>query len=324
MTFSSDSKHLAFVAQSHMTKGGWELPIEQVVIDGVAGHKYATIKTAFLEPREDASRVQLEFAKDGAHIIYIAIKLPLNPFLPADVQVKTNPVVVIDGKEGPEFERLSNLVLSPDGRRAVYVGGNQENGRLNYHVVENGQPGPGYDGISKVLFSPDSKKLIYFAVNDKSGVMVIDGQETDSHRNYYDMVNGILFSKNVRHMAYLDRDEHNAVGVVLDGKLFPGSAAPATPNWNSCLTTSISPFAIKMQRRRFTGRSSAMPKMPARRQARWCSATVANISPRSTRGPGRKCGTKTKTPPITYSIRRNYRSMVTCKKSIVMQSEKYA
>ncbi len=223
ITFSDDSRHLAFVAATGSNRVGSS---NQIVFDGVAGRKYWLIRG---EPERETvdgrvqERFRLPISGDGAHVAFISAKEPPNTH---DTQEADLPhFVVIDDKEGTPFEHVRNIVISPDGRRIVYIADNHENGRVTSHLVENGQPGSDYDQIGAVLFSPDSKKLIYFANSRDKGLIVIDGQESDCNRDFYDSISPVIFSKDGQHMAYLDREEHDTskVVVVLDGKRFPVS-----------------------------------------------------------------------------------------------------
>ena len=96
---SDDQKHIAFTVK---TSGG-----EFVMVDGVARKTYTSILR--LPLTEAGVQQQIKFSPDGLRVAYVARRG--ERFL-----------VVVDGKEGPEYERIrvGALSFSPDSRRLAY------------------------------------------------------------------------------------------------------------------------------------------------------------------------------------------------------------
>ncbi|HOF87645.1 MAG TPA: hypothetical protein PLZ36_06005 [Armatimonadota bacterium] len=91
--------------------------------------------------------------------------------------------VVVDGVEGPPYDRIGAIAFSPDGKRLAYVA---KQG-AGWKVVVDGQPKALYDQIIPayaysssidLAFSRDSRHLAYPAWRGGRKMLVVDGRET--------------------------------------------------------------------------------------------------------------------------------------------------
>jgi WD40 repeat protein len=95
--------------------------------------------------------------------------------------------VVLDGKNGPEFDAITKPSFSPDGRRIVYEAarlypdGSQKD---TWFVVVDGQPKPEYDGLIRgsVAFSADGNHVVYGACQGDQRLVLIDDQISPGYR----------------------------------------------------------------------------------------------------------------------------------------------
>jgi hypothetical protein len=110
--------------------------------------------------------------------------------------IGTGWVVALDGKEGPEFEKVSRPVFSPDGSRLACVVGHgdgsffrQTGAQARRKVIADNHEGKEYDCLNiALLFSPNGDHLIYTVLagdNDKKSIVVIDGQEGKSYDDVF-------------------------------------------------------------------------------------------------------------------------------------------
>lgn len=92
----------------------------------------------------------LTYSSDSRHLAYVAIKN--EQFL-----------IVVDGKEGPVFDRVISPQFSPDGRYLVYRA--RQNGKRFVVVADpNGKvlkQHPGYERVFEVVFTADGKSVAY-------------------------------------------------------------------------------------------------------------------------------------------------------------------
>ncbi len=187
---SDDQKHIAFTVK---TNGG-----EFVMVDGVAGKTYTSILRAPLT--EAGVQQQIKFSPNGRRVAYVARRG--EKFL-----------VVVDGKEGPEYDRLRVGApnFSPDSRRLAYFA---ERGGKTIAVIDGVESKP-FDGSSSVAptFSPDSRRVVYLANHGKGTHIIIDGVETAEP----EYVGQPDFSKTGKRMAYVVVRQDKWY-VVTDGK----------------------------------------------------------------------------------------------------------
>jgi Tol biopolymer transport system component len=187
---SNDDKHIAY---SVKTNDG-----EFVMVDGVAGKTYTSIPRYPLT--EAGIQEQIKFSPDGRRVAYVARK-----------GVKF--LVVVDGKEGPEYDRIrvGAPSFSPDSRRLSYFA---ERGGKTFAVVDGIESKP-FDRSSShaPTFSPDSRRVVYMAQHGKQTHVVIDGVEVVEP----EYVSEPKFSKTGKRMAYVVVRKDQWL-VVIDGK----------------------------------------------------------------------------------------------------------
>lgn len=123
--------------------------------------------------------------------------------------------VVHGPREGPAFEAVDGLTLSPDGLRAAYVGFSGATGSV-LADEELLYEGPGRPS-SAVHWSPDSRRVACEIREDGRSFLLL-GQDRGRP---FDSVNEVLFSPDGRQIAYRAREDGREV-VVRDGK--PGPA----------------------------------------------------------------------------------------------------
>ncbi len=114
--------------------------------------------------------------------------------------------VVVDGKTGPVFDAIDNLVFSFDGARHAY---RAQKGKKQCVVVD-GVPGPLYDGIpvnknlKNMTFSPDSKRFAYVGAKDDTCFLVVDNIE---QKQGFKLIEEVIFSPDSAHIYYKGQAE---------------------------------------------------------------------------------------------------------------------
>ena len=115
---------------------------------------------------------------------------------------------VVDGKIGPAWARIYSGDFSPGGRHTAFVG--KLNGR--FYAVIDGRKSPDYDSSVRVRFSEDSRHWFYSAKRFGSKFIVCDGLRSSE----YDRAGDARFSPDGRHLFHwAGRD--GKVHVVVDG-----------------------------------------------------------------------------------------------------------
>jgi hypothetical protein len=127
-------------------------------------------------------------------------------------------VFVDEGREGPEYDGIYGLSISPDGQHVAYKAWRGPNPAQAEHVVVlDGVEGPVYGAIGCLAFSPDGKRFAYDARPGAqwgvSQVVVADGQEGPRYQG----VGPPSFSPDSRHLIYTASVGDKSV-VVLDGE----------------------------------------------------------------------------------------------------------
>ncbi len=149
----------------------------------------------------------------------------------------TMDILILDGKPGPEFERIESVVFAPDGKTVAYkvsvgidVGASAQwfmlegtkrheiyrslgpprytaDGRLVYtacstegkhYVVVDGSRGEAYDGVGPPVFSPDGRSIAFTASKDGKSFVVVNGKLLEGYTSVMDPV----FSPDGRAVAY--------------------------------------------------------------------------------------------------------------------------
>ena len=231
LIYSPDARRVAYIADRDGKKS--------LVVDGVFGKKYDSIKINFRT-----------FSPDSKRVAYVAVIYGEKP------PVGNRWFVVIDGEEGESYNSATFVTFSPDNKHVAYVADgcvfldrvqvkgpegmpvsgpifSPDSQSLVYvvernskqSVVADGVPGKQYDRIGTIAFSPSSKNLAYRAKAGKNCYMVIDGREEKRYEAGPSVFNPIVFSPDSKRLAYvaggiyesLDHREYREF-VVLDGK----------------------------------------------------------------------------------------------------------
>jgi len=124
--------------------------------------KPATIEEKFLfEIPPDAK--DLNISHDGNQVVWRAKK-------------DKKWVMVVNGEQGPEFDKIEDPTISPDGRHLAYVA---HRGKNKLVILDGKEHSKEYEFTAggKLTFSSDSQHLAYFSGNWKRIVFVLDGQE---------------------------------------------------------------------------------------------------------------------------------------------------
>ena len=125
--------------------------------------------------------------------------------------------VVVDGKEGPEYDDVSELLYSRDGRRLAYVAGRVvDRFTRDQSLVVDGQTGPWYRRIGELcLFCGSSAHVSSAHFGHRSDMA--NGKFVLGHDNAY----GVVFSPDGNQVAY-PAGTRDKVRIIHDGK--PGPA----------------------------------------------------------------------------------------------------
>lgn len=219
MTFSPDSKRLAYVAGAPQ-KGSRV----SMILDGVEGKQYDNIGMAALTFSPNSKRFAypakrgeawfvvddgkemkgyegvigpIAFDDEGARMAYAA-------------KAEGKWFIVADGREGDPYDFAFNPVLSRDGRRLAY---SAKSGEERFVIVD-GVRQKAYDDLlmSPAVFSPDGKHLCYPAKHGDSWFVVADGVEGP----VYDSVTYPVYSPDSGRLGYYAR-RGDKVFVVVDG-----------------------------------------------------------------------------------------------------------
>jgi hypothetical protein len=119
-------------------------------------------------------------------------------------------ILVVDGQEGVEYDKINGLVFSPDGKRVAYMA---LDGQRQLMVVD-GHAGEGYAQVAVPVFSPNGKHVAYSAKKGEHMLEVIDGQESAE----YESVGGPIFSPDSKHVAFGAKKSHKKIMAVVDGQ----------------------------------------------------------------------------------------------------------
>jgi hypothetical protein len=74
--------------------------------------------------------------------------------------------VVRNGKSGPRFDWVGNLVLHPGGGRLAYSAEAREAGKLKCFIVVDGVAGPSFDRVTPPVLSGDGGTVAYAGLRD--------------------------------------------------------------------------------------------------------------------------------------------------------------
>jgi Tol biopolymer transport system component len=92
-----------------------------------------------------------------------------------------NSTVVLDGKVGPPYRYIENLIFSPDSQHLAYVVWKSGTSRA---VVLDGKEGAEYGYVYPPVFSADGRHLAYLVWNNGVSFMVLDGQKGPEYESF--------------------------------------------------------------------------------------------------------------------------------------------
>jgi WD40-like Beta Propeller Repeat len=157
LTFSPDSRHLAYVAFGPVSRfmGLRKYDAFRTVVNGVEG-----------EPYIDIALSGIRFSPDSRRTAYV-------------MQNFDGWSAVIDGVEQGPYESIGKgtPLFSPDSRRCACCA--RLLGSRKMVVVVDGAACPEYDFILGPTFSPDSRRLAYAGRRGDKWRIVVDREETD-------------------------------------------------------------------------------------------------------------------------------------------------
>lgn len=126
--------------------------------------------------------------------------------------------VVVDGKEGPPFEKVSKPIFSADGSRVAYVA---VAGKNQATLVVDGAPGKTYEWIETAKFSPNGRRLGYVVHQGKQKLVIVDDQQ---YGPFPDASEVIFSPDSSRFVFTVWDDKRTPVGAMVDGKRAGNSA----------------------------------------------------------------------------------------------------
>ncbi len=174
---------VAFVAYDPIGNERYRMSVVQNDAKGKQYHNIETNRDGFL----------MQFTPDGQKLVYAAVKFD-------EQGERGSYVIVINGEEGPEYDRIKDISISPDGKRIAYL-------------AEKNIPLPPGDPAYEEYNMP------YGTISDVFTVAVIDGKEVEEDGEGSIQLNSVVFSPDSRHVAYFVYGEKNAIA--LDGQLLP-------------------------------------------------------------------------------------------------------
>ncbi|MFP4040671.1 MAG: hypothetical protein ACLFS7_09025 [Desulfosudaceae bacterium] len=132
--------------------------------------------------------------------------------------------IVVNGKTGPAFDRVSRVWFSQDSAHFAYYGSNTDDTGVKSVVMLDGEAGRPYDQVDRPVFSPDFRHQAYRARKKNQWCVVYDQTEG----KFYDQVGNPVFSPDFERLAYPAR-ENNQWCVVTDqseGEFYDEVAPP--------------------------------------------------------------------------------------------------
>jgi len=210
---SPDSKHVVYLAKNE----GHSF----IVMDGIEGKHYANIQPIF--PEESL----FSFSADSVHFAYAAV-------LESGQQC-----IVVDGAEGPAYERIlpNTFSFSQNSRHFVYVAARGEKAYVlkDNKVVLEGDAS-GWDGNQRGPYlSPNGERLACIVRRGWQWFVNVDGIESPP----WDQIGNLgrpAFSADGRHFAY-SAGRSSQMCRVIDGQEIPGWSiegvvfSPNGTNW---------------------------------------------------------------------------------------------
>lgn len=182
LTFSPDSKHIAYVADGHVF-------LDRVPVKGPEG----IVKSTPL------------FSPDSQHLVYVV-----------DQDGKQS--IVADGVSGKQYDKIGTITFSPDSKRLAYRAKAGKNWFMVINEREERQYEAGESDFNPIIFSPDSNHLAYGAEErwgslEHRQFVVLDEIEG---KRYNGVSREPVFSPDSQHLVYSAWDGRGSF-IVFDG-----------------------------------------------------------------------------------------------------------
>jgi Tol biopolymer transport system component len=102
--------------------------------------------------------------------------------------------IVVGDQVSPEYERVGDVAMSPDGKRSAYSALDAD----DWAVIVDGQRGEGFSHCDWLIFSRDGKHLAYRARRGGKTISVVDGRRGEE----FEGLDNLVFSPDGRTIAY--------------------------------------------------------------------------------------------------------------------------
>ncbi len=191
--FTPDSARCVWVGRGIEETGEDRKLYEFLVVDGVAGPRYAAVRRVQFGPR--GKTIVYEAIRDDGKVFMVISGVARGPY---DGNGGTN-VPDAWGEEGTVDLSGPAFVFGPAGKRVAYVA--RKKGKA--FVVVDGKTGPSLKDVHFPLFSRDSKRIVYWAEDGKSEFLVLDARKGVKHGGGVFLSIFPFFSVDGRHVVYV-------------------------------------------------------------------------------------------------------------------------
>jgi WD40 repeat protein len=243
LVFSPDGKQLGFIAANGKKSF--------VVVDGKEGKYYDSV-AGFM------------FSKDSQHIMYNAWNDNKGIIVKDEIEIaESNSLqsavfspdfgriaciykegdkkyVVVDGKQGKQYDDITELKFSPNGKRFVYAACSDSDRTM--HAVVDGQEQKNYRWVMNITFSPNSERVAYSAGpkgEQYEHCIVVDGVEGKQY-NLQELrpnfnVSPPVFSPDSKHVGYVVEMGNESWMVVdeVEGRHYDKIRKETIDGWNN-------------------------------------------------------------------------------------------
>jgi hypothetical protein len=179
-TLPDDASEIVINADA--TSVAWIEGGRSVVLDGKPGPKFGAVRSLTISrtgasiayaAKVDGGWVVLSGATRSACYDEVGPPLVEGKGVAFAARKGSAWVVVVNGVEGPEFDGVESLALSPDGTHAAYAGRRGDKATL----MLDKDRGPEFDQVKALRFYAEGKRLSYAAVRGTSA-WIVEGMVT--------------------------------------------------------------------------------------------------------------------------------------------------